>query len=121
MGGGRSNEDHAMHRIAIAAAGFALSLAAGLAAASEPPAAPAARPDRCESAPREPFRPEADLAAVVERLGYRVERVGTEAGCYGVRAVDRRGKRVDMRFEGATLRMVSRYSAPTESEVIAQR
>jgi hypothetical protein len=121
MVGGRPNEDRAMHRFAIAAAGFALSLAAALAFASEPPAAATARADRCAPVPRAQFKPEADLAAVVEGFGYQVVRVGTDAGCYAVLASDRRGKRYDMRFEGANLRMVSRYIAQRQPEVVAQR
>jgi len=48
-------------------------------------------------------------------------RFGSDAGCYRVLADDRRGRRYDMRFEGASLRMVSRYAARAESDVIAQR
>lgn len=121
MVGGRSNEDRAMHRLAIVSAGFALSLAAGLASASEPPAAAIARADRCASAPHGQFRPEAELTEAVERFGYRVVRVGADGGCYAVLADDRRGRRYDMRFEGASLRMVSRYFARAEADVVAQR
>lgn len=110
-----------MHRFAIAAAGSALSLAAGLASASEPAAAPAPRADRCTAASHVPFRPAAELAATVERFGYRVVQVGADAGCYSVLADDRRGRRYDMRFEGASLRMVSRYVARAEADVVAQR
>ena len=110
-----------MHRLAIATAGFTLSLAAGLASASEPPAAAIARADRCAPSPHGQFRPEAELIEVVERFGYRVVRVGADAGCYAVLADDRRGRRYDMRFEGASLRMVSRYVARAEADVVAQR
>ena len=121
MVGGRFDEDRAMHRFAIATAGFALTLVAGVGAASEPPAVAAARAERCAPATRVQFRPEAELTAVVEGFGYRVVRVGAEAGCYAVLGSDPRGKRYDMRFEGANLRMVSRYLARTEPEVVAQR
>jgi len=122
MFGGHSAKDRDMRRFtAFATASLALALAAGVACGSEQSASTTARADRCAPAPREQFRPEADLTAVVERLGYQVERVGTDAGCYAVLASDRRGKRFDMRFEGATLRMVSRYFARPESEVVAQR
>jgi hypothetical protein len=120
MVGGRQNEDRAMNRYAPIAA-IALSLAAGFAGASEHSAAATARQDRCATAPHEQFRAEADLQAVVEKLGYQVVRVGTDAGCYAVRAEDRRGKRYDIRFEGANLRMVSRYTVRTEPAVVAQR
>jgi hypothetical protein len=110
-----------MHRIAIAAAGIALTLAAGLAPASEATDDAVGRADRCAPVPSEQFRSEADLAAVVERFGYRVVRVDTERGCYAVLADDKRGRRFDLRFEGANLRMVSRYGARAEDEVIAQR
>jgi hypothetical protein len=119
--GGRSNEDRAMHRLAIVSAGFALSLAAGLASASESAAAPAPRADRCAPSPHGQFRPEAELTEVVERFGYRVVRVGADVGCYAVLADDPRGRRYDMRFEGASLRMVSRYFARAEADVVAQR
>jgi Peptidase propeptide and YPEB domain len=121
MVGGRSNEDSAMNRFAIATAGFALALAAGLASATEPSTAPAPRADRCAPVPSEQFRSEADLAEVVERFGYRAVRVDTERGCYAVVAVDRQGKRYDIRFQGASLRMVSRYAAKPEAEVVATR
>ena len=121
MDGGRFDEDRAMHRFAIATAGFALTLAAGAGAASEPPAVAAARAERCAPATRAQFRPQAEMAAVVEGFGYRVVRVGSDAGCYAVLASDRGGRRYDMRFEGASLRMVSRYAARAESDVVAQR
>ena len=111
-----------MHRFAvIATVGFALTIAAGVASASEAVASTTARADRCSPAPREQFRPEADLRATVEGFGYQVVRIGTDAGCYAVVAADRRGKRFDIKFEGANLRMVSRYAARTELDVVAQR
>ena len=58
---------------------------------------------------------------MLERLGYQALRIGTNGGCYSVRAVDRRGKHFDIKFEGVNLRMVSRYFARTEAEVVAQR
>jgi hypothetical protein len=121
MVGGRSHEDRAMHRFAIATVGYALTLAAGLAPASELPAIAIARADRCAPVSRAQFKPEADLTAVVAGFGYQVVRVGTDAGCYAVLASDRRGKRYDIRFEGANLRMVSRHVAQIEPELVAQR
>jgi hypothetical protein len=111
-----------MHRFAaIATLGLTLTVAAGVASASEIAATPTARADRCAPAPREQFRSEADLKATVEGFGYQVVRVGTDAGCYAVVAADRRGKRYDMRFEGRNLRMVSRYFARNDADVLAQR
>ena len=110
-----------MNRFAIATAGFALSLAAGLASASESAASAAPRVDRCAPVPREQFWAETYLRAEVEKFGYRVARVGTDGGCYAVVAVDRQGKRYDIRFQGANLRMVSRYVAKPEAEVVATR
>jgi len=122
MVGDHRQEDRAMHRFAATATvGFVLTAAAGLVSASEPPVSPISGADRCAAAPRESFRPEADLAEVVGRLGYQVERLDTDAGCYAVLAVDRRGKRFDMRFEGASLKMVSRRFARSEADVVAQR
>jgi len=111
-----------MHRYAVAAAvGLVLAAATGLAWASEPSVSPTVGANRCVSALREPFQSEADLAAAVGRLGYQIERVGTDAGCYAVLAVDRRGKQFDMRFEGASLMIVSRYFARPEAGLVAQR
>ena len=113
-----------MHRLAaIATVGLTLTVAAGVASASEiaATATSTARADRCAPAPREQFRSEADLKATVEGFGYQVIRVGTAAGCYAVVATDRRGKRYDLRFEGGNLRMVSRHFARTDADVVAQR
>jgi hypothetical protein len=122
MVGDRSTRDRAMPRFAaIAATGLALTLAAGAASASEQAVATTARVDRCASMPREQFRSEDELKAVVERFGYQTVRVGTVAGCYSVLAIDRSGKHFDIRFDGANLRMVSRYLARTEPEVVVQR
>lgn len=110
-----------MNRLACSAAALALTLAAGLASATEVPATTAARADRCAPVPREQFWAETYLRAEVEKFGYRVARVGTDGGCYAVVAVDRSGKRYDIKFEGANLRMVSRYAAKPEGEVVAQR
>lgn len=110
-----------MHRPFVATACLALSLAAGVAAASEAPAAAIARADRCAPVSSAQFRPEAELTAVVERFGYQVVRVGTQAGCYAVLAADHRGKRYEMHFDGANLRMVSRHVAPAQAAVVAQR
>jgi hypothetical protein len=111
-----------MHRFAaIATFGLTLTVAAGVASASDTAATTTTRADRCAPAPREQFRSEADLKATVEGFGYQVVRVGTDAGCYAVVAADRRGKRYDMRFEGRNLRMVSRYFARNDADVVAQR
>lgn len=109
-----------MNRSALTLAA-ALCLLAGLAHGAEPPAALTDRADRCAPAPHDAFRPESDLRTVLEGLGYQPRRIGTERGCYVVRAVDRRGKPFDIRFEGATLRMVSRYVARTDLDVVAER
>jgi hypothetical protein len=124
MVGGRPNEDCPMNRYARSAAAIALTVAAGVAGvagASEGPSGNGLRADRCAAAPREHFRPAADLRAAVEGFGYQVLRVDTDAGCYAVLAADQRGRSYDMRFEGASLRMVSRYVAKPESSVVARR
>lgn len=110
-----------MNRLPIVAAGLALSLTSGLASATETVAAPAIRADRCAPVPREQFLTETYLRAEVEKFGYRVARVAIEGSCYAVVAVDRLGKRYDIKFQGANLRMVSRYAARPEAEVVATR
>jgi hypothetical protein len=112
-----------MHRrqAAAAALAFALTITAGLASATESVASKSAGADRCAPVPRDQFRSEPDLKAAVEGFGYQVVRVGTDSGCYSVLAADRRGKLFDIKFEGANLRMVSRYAARQEPEIVAQR
>lgn len=105
----------------VATTGFVLILAAGLACASEPSAPTTARVDRCAPVPGAEFRPEAELRTVAAGFGYQLVRIGTDAGCDVVRAVDRRGRFFDIRFEGANLSMVSRYLARAEPEVVAER
>jgi len=105
---------------AIVGAGFALSVVAGAACAAGSAVAATAHGDRCAAAPHAQFLSEAELTARVERFGYRVEHIGTVAGCYAVLGVDRRGKRYDMRFEAASLRMVSRHFARSAADVLAR-
>jgi hypothetical protein len=85
---------------------FVLALAA---------AAPAFASDEdCPKVPREQWRAQADARAAVEALGYRVEDVGIDDGCYAVRAVDKNGKPYDIKLTGKKLRMVSRYAVKRE-------
>ena len=98
----------------IAAAVATLALALGAATASElhPQSTPHSNP--CSSASQGSFRPEADLRAVLERLGYQVNRVKAEDACYEVYAIDRSGKRYEVKFKGDDLKMVSRYEVRGE-------
>jgi len=92
----------------------ALALVLGAASASEhyPQASPHSNP--CSSASQASFRPEADLRAVLEHLGYQVNRISTEDACYEVYATDRSGKRYEVKFKGDDLKMVSRYEVRGE-------
>ena len=95
---------------------FAVSLAlsAGTAAASESLPRSASTSSQCSIESRDTFKPETDLRAIVERLGYRVTRVGIDDACYEVIAADRSGKIYEVRFTGADLRMISRHEVKGE-------
>ena len=103
-----------MHTSSIASA-VVISLAlGGIASASESLPRPASRTSDCSDAPRDAFKPEADLQAIVERLGYRVNRIGIDDACYEVIAADRNGRLYKVRFTGADLRMISRHEVKGE-------
>jgi hypothetical protein len=78
--------------------GIILASAVGAAAASEV----------CTTAPREQWKPESEARRVTESLGYKVTSVKVDDGCYEVKAVDKDGKRVELKFEPTEMRMVSR-------------
>jgi hypothetical protein len=69
--------------------------------------APAFASDDCPRAPREQWRPEAEARAATAAMGYRVIRVEA-AACYEVRATDRRGKAVELKFNPTDMKLVSR-------------
>ena len=95
--------------LAATAIAIALLSNAGLAAATESIAGLPQASQGCAAPASQQFMPEAEVLGIVERLGYRVSRIRTEAGCYSVLAVDRAGKPFEIKFKGADLRMVSRY------------
>jgi hypothetical protein len=74
----------------------------------------------CSTATDDAFKAEADLRTVVERLGYRVNRIRTDAACYEVLAVDRNGRSFEIKFKGADLRMVSRHESKGERLTVAR-
>ena len=73
-------------------------------------AATAGASEYCTGAPREQWKPEADARAVTESLGYRVARIKADDGCYEVYALDKSGKRFELKFNPADMSMVSRYA-----------
>lgn len=101
----------ARHSITAVAA---LALVLGAASASElhSQATPDSKP--CSSGSQSSFRPEADLRAVLDRLGYQANRISTDDACYEVDATDRSGKRYEVKFKGDDLKMVSRYEVRGE-------
>jgi hypothetical protein len=90
--------------------GLIFASGAGLAIAAED----------CPTAPREQWKPEGDVRAATEALGYKVTRVDAEESCYAVKATDKRGKGFDLKFNPTDLRLVSRYLSKGESSLAAR-
>jgi hypothetical protein len=110
---GRTHKERFMPIRHIAASVTALALALS-ASASELHPQSTTHSNSCVGASQGSFRPEADLRAVLERLGYQVNRIKTEDACYEVHATDRSGKRYEVKFKGDDLKMVSRYEVRSE-------
>ena len=98
----------------IAAVAASLALGLGAASASELHSQSTPHSSPCTGASQGSFRPEADLRAVLDRLGYQINRIKTEDACYEVYATDRTGKRYEVKFRGNDLKMVSRYQVGGE-------
>jgi hypothetical protein len=75
----------------------------------------------CATTPAGAFMPEADLRAIVERLGYQVTRISTDSACYEVLATDRNGRSLEIKFKGADLRMISRHEIKGERQSVARQ
>lgn len=90
--------------------GLAFVSAAGIALASED----------CPPLPRHQWKPEADARAATETLGYKATSVNAAHGCYEVMAVNRKGRRYELKFNAADMRLVSRYVSKRERELAAR-
>ena len=103
----------------VLAATFATGV--GAATASESLSREEMSSPACTATPAGAFMPAADLRAIVERLGYQVTRISTDAACYEVLATDRNGRNFEIRFKGADLKMVSRYAIKGERQSVARQ
>lgn len=63
----------------------------------------------CARAPRDQWKPVAEARAAVEKLGYKVDRIKIDDGCYEVKATDKSGTRFEIKLDPTDLSMVSRY------------
>ncbi len=86
--------------------GIILASAVGAAAASQV----------CTTAPREQWKPDSEARRATEALGYAVASVKADDGCYEVKAVDKSGKRFEIKFEPTEMRMVSRYRSKGDGD-----
>jgi len=108
-------------RIVAAIIVTTFAIGVGAATASESLSRTESRSGACTTTPTDAFLPETDLRAVVERLGYQVARISTDAACYEVLATDRNGRHFEIKFKGADLRMVSRYEVKGERQSVARQ
>lgn len=68
----------------------------------------AAASDDCPRAPREQWKPESEARAATEAMGYKVERVQDDGACYEIKATDKRGRRVEVKYSPTDMKLVSR-------------
>ncbi len=87
--------------------GIILASGAGAAAAS----------GRCPQAPSEQWKPQSDVHAAAEALGYKVANIEVDDGCFEVKAVDKKGKRYELKFNPTDLRLISRHAERAERTV----
>jgi hypothetical protein len=108
-------------RIVVAAIATTFAIGVGATTASESLSGTELSATACMTTPAGAFMPEADLRAIVERLGYQVTRISTDSACYEVLATDRNGRAFEIRFKGADLRMISRYETRGERQSVAHQ
>lgn len=108
-------------RIVTVVLATTFAIGVGAATASESLSRQELRRTACTATPAGAFMPEADLRAIVERLGYQVTRINADAACYEVLAIDRNGRNFEIKFKGADLRMISRYEIKGERQSVARQ
>ena len=108
-------------RIVAAVIATPFAIGVGAATASESLSRAELRSTACTTTPAGAFMPEADVRAIVERLGYQVTGISTDAACYEVLATDRNGRSLEIKFKGADLRMISRYETRGERHSLAHQ
>jgi hypothetical protein len=84
-------------RIATALAALALAGFAGASFASD---------DRCTEAPKSAWLSQDAISAKLKEQGFDVVRTETKRACYEVKARDAQGRRVELKVDPATARIV---------------
>jgi hypothetical protein len=67
------------------------------------------------STPMDTWQPIADLRAEAVKLGWTVEKVRADDGCYHVKATDSSGKPIEGVFDPQTLKLLGRSDEDQES------
>jgi hypothetical protein len=88
-------------RIAAVLATVALSAIAGATLAAD---------DRCTDAPKSAWLSQDAIAAKLKEQGFEVARTETKRACYEVKARDAQGRRVELKVDPATARIVRQES-----------
>jgi hypothetical protein len=88
-------------RIAAVLAALALSAFAGVTLASD---------DRCTDAAKSSWLSQDAIAAKLKEQGLEVTRTETKRACYEVKARDAQGRRVELKVDPATARIVRQES-----------
>lgn len=96
--------------VASALIGLIFASASALAVAAE----------NCPRIAPEQWKPEADVRAVTESMGYKVVQIKMDDGCYEVLATDKKGKKFELQFNPADAKLLSRYPAKSERAVASR-
>jgi len=70
-------------------------------------AAHAQHAERCESIPKDQWKPQAELERKLTDMGWKIRRIKIENGCYEVYGTDERGGKVEVFFHPKTLDRVT--------------
>jgi hypothetical protein len=88
-------------RIAAALAALALAGIAGASLASD---------DRCTDAPKSAWLSQDAIAGRLKEQGFKVVRIEMKRACYEVKARDAQGRRVELKVDPASARIVQQES-----------
>jgi hypothetical protein len=80
---------------------------AGLLALATAPAIAQEHIEKCESVPKEEWRPQAELERMLVHKGWKIARVKITNGCYEVYARDAKNDKKEVFFHPKTLQIVT--------------
>ena len=82
---------------------------------------PAAWAEQPCSIPMANWQPVINLRAQTDKLGWTVQSIRADDGCYHVKATDKTGKPVDAEFDPQTLKLLGRSDDDKDARAITTR